>query len=175
MKRITILLLATLALTACKTEKKTIEFKKIVNLDLGNMSKESAKIRGTAVFMNLSDEAYTLKDMVLDFTIDGKDVGTVVIKTNKVVQPNSEFSVAIQYPYETTSVVEAGHDPSSSYAVQLIGDLNAVNEQKEEISASVKFADTYKYQTPKEQRQENRDTRKEERKQRREERKAGKE
>ncbi|MFN8297224.1 MAG: hypothetical protein U0T69_13585 [Chitinophagales bacterium] len=170
MQKIIILLLSVLIFTACESDKKTIEFKKMANLDLGNLSKENATIKATAVFMNLSDEEYNLKDMVLDFTIDGKDVGTIVTKTDKVIKPKSEFSIPVQYSYETSSFVEEGHEPSSNYAVQLLGDLTLKNSKGDEVTATVKYATTYEYLTKKEIRMDKR----EERKKRRQEKKAAK-
>ncbi len=170
MQKIIILLLSVLIFTACESDKKTIEFKKMANLDLGNLSKENATIKATAVFMNLSDEEYNLKDMVLDFTIDGKDVGTIVTKTDKIIKPKSEFSIPVQYSYETSSFVEEGHEPSSNYAVQLLGDLTLKNSKGEEVTAAVKYATTYEYLTKKEIRIE----KLEERKKHRQEKKAAK-
>ena len=167
MQKIIILLLSVLIFTACESDKKTIEFKKMANLDLGNLSKGNATIKATAVFMNLSEEEYNLKDMVLDFTIDGKDVGTIVTKTDKIIKPKSEFSIPVQYSYETSSFVEEGHEPSSTYAVQLLGDLTLKNSKGEEVTAAVKYATTYEYLTKKEIRLDKR----EERKKRRQEKK----
>ncbi len=168
MQKLLFILIVILVFTGCKEEKKDIEFKKMANIDLGNLSKENTTLHATAVFMNLSDQEYNLKDMVLDFTIDGKDVGTVVTKMTKKIQPNSEFSVPIQYTYETKSIVEAGHDPSNTYAVELLGDLTLKNTKEEEIGTAVKYASTYEYLTKKEIRINKR----EERKERRREKKA---
>jgi len=172
MKKILLLLFTTLTIFSCKQEKKSIEFNKLANLDLGNLSKENATIRGIAVFFNLSEESYILKDMVLDFTIDGKDAGTIVSKTGKSIQPRSEFSIRFQYTYSTASFVNEGHDPSSTYAVQLIGTITVKDKDGNLIEKPVKFAETYEYLTQKEKRKEAREERKEERRKRREERKA---
>lgn len=170
MQKFIIILLSIFVLTSCKNDKKDIEFKKMANLDLGNLSKENATVRATAVFMNLSEEEYNLKDLVLDFTIDGKDVGTIVTKTDKIIKPKSEFSIPIQYSYETSSFLESGHEPASTYAVQLLGDLTLKNSKGDEITTAVKYAMTYEYLTKKEIRLDKR----EERKKRREEKKAAK-
>lgn len=167
MNKLVIALVALFAFSACKEDKKDIEFKKIVNLDLGNLSKENAKLNATAVFMNLSDKEFELKDLVLDFSIDGKDIATVVTKISKKIQPNSEFSIPIHYSYETNSFIEEGHDPSTTYAVQLLGDLTVKDTKGEEMATGIKFASTYEYLTKKEERIEKR----EERKKRREEKK----
>lgn len=172
MKRILLLSFIAFTLLSCNQEKKSVEFNKLANLDLGNLSKESATIRGIAVFFNLSEESYVLKDMVLDFTIDGKDAGTIVSKSSKNIQPRSEFSIPFQYTYSTVPFKEAGHDPASTYAVQLIGTITVKDKDGNLIEKPVKFAETYEYLTKKEKRKEAREERKEERRKRREERKA---
>lgn len=171
MKKLLYLALTLLLFSACNKDKKSIEFKKIVNLDLGNLAKENATIRATAVFMNITDEEYHLKDLVLDFTIDGKNVGTIVSKTDKVIQPNSEFSIPIKYSYETNAFKLENHEPASTYAIQLLGDLNVKDKNGQDISTKVKFAETYEYLSNKEERIEKRENRREERKRKREERK----
>lgn len=171
MQKILFILLATLSFTACKNEEKTIEFKKVVNLNLGNISKENATVTATAVFMNYTDKELNLKDLVLDFTVDGKDVGTIVTKKDIVIAPKAEFSVPIKYPYETSSFKVEGHEPSTTYSVQLSGNLTAKDANNEEFTSSVKYASSYEYLTKKEIREEKRETRKEERQQKREERK----
>ena len=174
MKKILLILIAALAFTSCKEDRKTIEFKKIANLDLGNVSKENATLHATAVFMNFSDQEFNLKDLVLDFTVDGKDIGTIVAKSDKMIKPNSEFSVPIKYTYETRSFVEEGHDPSSTYAIQLLGSLNTKDTKNEELATNVKYASTYEYLTKKQIRLEKKESRKEERQRKRDERKNNK-
>lgn len=172
MKKKLLLLFTAFTLFSCKQEKKSIEFNKLANLDLGNLSKENAKARGLAVFFNHSEESYTLKDVVLDLTIDGKDVGTIVSKSGKSIHPRSEFSIPFQYTYSTAPFAEEGHDPASSYAVQFIGTITVKDKDGNLIEKPVKFAETYEYLTKKEKKKETREERKEERRKRREERKA---
>ncbi len=159
------LFLSVLLFASCSHEKKSIEFKKMANIDLGNLSHETATLHGTAVFMNFSDQEYELKDMVLDFTIDGKDIGTVVTKTKKIIQPNSEFSVPINYTYETTSFIKEGDEPAKSYAVELLGDLTSKDAKGNELGTSVKYATTYDNLTGKEKRIQKREERRERRRQ----------
>ena len=167
-----LILLSILLFSSCKHDENSIEFTKFANLDLGNLSKESATLRADAIFMNHSQNAFNLKDITIDFSIDGKDVGTIVVKKDKVIQPNSEFTIPIKYEYATNSFLEPNHEPSGTYAVQLLGDINFTNENKEEQAAKIKYAMTYEYLTKKEIRIEKRETKKEERQKRREERKA---
>ncbi|MFN8282051.1 MAG: hypothetical protein U0U67_02500 [Chitinophagales bacterium] len=171
MQKILLILFTVLLFTSCKNDDKSVEFNKFVNLDLGNLSKDHAIIRADAVFMNHSQTAFNFKDVTIDFSIDGKDVGTIVVKKDKVIQPNSEFTIPIKYEYATASFLEPDHEPSGTYAVQLIGDIHFKNDKDEEASAKIKYAVTYEYLTKKEIRIEKRETKKEERQKRREERK----
>lgn len=172
MQKIILILSTILLFTSCKQDGKAIEFNKFVNIELGNLSKDNATMRADAVFMNHSQSSFNLKDVTIDFTIDGKDVGTIVVKKDKVILPNSEFTIPIKYDYATSSFLEPNHEPSGTYAVQLIGDLSYKNESGEEQpSAKIKYAMTYEYLTKKEVRIEKRETRKEERQKKREERK----
>jgi hypothetical protein len=41
--------------------------------------------------MNYTDKELNLKDLVLDFTVDGKDVGTIVTKKDIVIAPKQNF------------------------------------------------------------------------------------
>ncbi|MBK8352934.1 MAG: hypothetical protein IPL21_15120 [Saprospirales bacterium] len=172
MQKTILILLSILLFSSCKHDENSIEFTKFANLDLGNLSKESATLRADAIFMNHSQNAFNLKDITIDFSIDGKDVGTIVVKKDKVIQPNSEFTIPIKHEYATNSFLEPNHEPSGTYAVQLLGDINFTNENKEEQAAKIKYAMTYEYLTKKEIRIEKRETKKEERQKRREERKA---
>lgn len=166
MKKLLFICLSVLLLTSCNFDKEQIEFKKIDHFDLGNLSKENTSLKATAYFMNVSEEKCTLKSMVVDLKIDGKDIGTIVTKTNKAIQPNEEFSVPVKYSYETASFIEPGNEASGNYAVSLKGNLIFLNSKNKEISIPVKYESTFEYLTKKKERKEN----KEERKSRKEER-----
>lgn len=159
-----ILIAFSLTLWSCNKQSKTVEFKKLADFDLGNISKSTATLSGVAVFMNLTDEEYSVKDLILDLSVDGKNVGTLVMKPNKTIQPRSEFSIPLSYTYETKSFLEQGRDPSNTYAVELLGNLTLKNKNKEELTSPVKFATTYAYKTRKEIRTEKREERRELRK-----------
>jgi uncharacterized protein YcfL len=170
-KSILLLLVSFLLLNGCSSNK-DIVFKSIDKLDLGNLSKSSATISGNVVFENLKEEVLNLEDMVLDLSIDGKDVGTIVIQADKIAEAKSTFTVPLSYTYETKLFVEEGHDPSSAYEVKISGDLTVKNQKGEEIKIPVKFSATIETLTNKERRIEKRESRKERRQERREERKA---
>ena len=53
---------------------------RISDFDLGNLSKDNAKLTGFAVFINLTDKILEVKDLILDLSVDGKDIGTIVAK-----------------------------------------------------------------------------------------------
>ena len=142
MQKTILILLSILLFSSCKHDENSIEFTKFANLDLGNLSKESATLRADAIFMNHSQSAFNLKDITIDFSIDGKDVGTIVVKKDKVIQPNSEFTIPIKYEYATNSFLEPNHEPSGTYAVQLLGDINFTNENLPAATSSYKIVES---------------------------------
>ncbi|MCB0506749.1 MAG: hypothetical protein R2739_10500 [Chitinophagales bacterium] len=159
MKKIIYVSILCLFFVACQNDKKTVEFKKVVDVEMGNLSKESAKLSAIAVFMNISQDTFYVKDLVLDYTIDGKDVGTIVTKSNKTIYPNSEFNIPIKYIYETTSFKPEENTATSTFAVQLIGNLNIKNNKGETLSIKVKHAQNYTYIDKKEIRKDKREER----------------
>ncbi len=158
-------------LNACKQEQHAIEFVKITDVDLGNLKKENATLNGIAVFRNNSKTAtFIMDDMVLNFSVDGKDIGTIVIKNKRKIDANTEFSVPFSYKYVSGKILDTGNEPAAIYAVQLLGKLNVTDGAKEE-SSDVKYAESYEYKTAKEERIEKREEKREARKERREQRK----
>ena len=150
MKNTIFIILSIFLFTACKTDKNAIEFKKVTNIDLGNLSKENATMNATVVFMNNSDQEFKLKDIVIDLIVDGKDIGTIVTKSNKLIKANDEFSVPIKYTYNTNSFVARDHEPLGKYELKLTGDLTVLDGNNEEITISINHSSSYEYHTKKE-------------------------
>lgn len=170
MQKFIILLLSVFVFMSCAEDKKEIEFSKITDVDLGNLSKENAKLKANAVFVNLSDKEFEVKEMVLEFSVDGKNIGTIVTKTSKKIAAKGEFSIPFQYNYDTEPLVLEGHDPSSQYQVEIKGDLTVKNSAGEEITTAVKYSGQVAYLTKKEIRQEKREERQENREDRKKDR-----
>ena len=74
------------------------------------------------------------------------------------------------YKYVSGKIVDAGSEPATIYAIQLLGKLNVSDGAKEQ-SSDVKYAESYEYKTAKEERIEKREEKREARKERREQRK----
>lgn len=170
MQKIFVLLISILIFISCNVEQKGVEYKRIGDFDLGNLSKDNAKLTGFAVFINLTDKDLEVKDLILDLSVDGKDIGTIVAKYNKKVAAKAEFSIPFQYNYETSALKTQNHDLNSKYEVILNGNLTLLDTDKKEIHATLKYATSFEYHTKQEIRQQNRIDRKEQRKERREER-----
>ncbi|HPA35685.1 MAG TPA: hypothetical protein PLA16_04920 [Chitinophagales bacterium] len=170
MKNLLLFCLAAVLLTACNQEPEKISFKKMGTFDLGNLSKENANLRATAVFANNSEEEFSFKNMLLDLSIDGKSAGTIVVKMDKKIKANAEFSIPIKYNYPTSTFVIEGHEPSGTYAVSVTGEMTVTKSDGNTFTVPVEFSTNYEYLTKKEERVEKRETRKEEREKKREER-----
>lgn len=172
MKKLVLIILVALSFSACNNEQKGLQFKRMTNVDIGNLQKDNATFHATAVFFNQSTDTLTVKDFVLDFIVDGKDVGTIVIKSDKKLMPNSEASIPIKYSYETADIVKDGEQLTKTYSIKLNGDLTAINTKNNEVSSTVTYIESINFVSKKEEREEKRESRKEERQQKREERKA---
>lgn len=165
---------ATLLFSGCTIERK-IEFVKAVGTEMGNIQKETARFRTTLVFLNLTEDEYEVKDVVLDFKIDGKDVGTIFDKNNKKIKPHSEFSIPLKYAYETKDIIGSNEEPEHVYLLEANGNLTCKDKLGNEFQIPVSVKESYDYKTNKEIRIEEKQTKKEERQERREERREEKE
>lgn len=171
MKRnLTLLFLPLLIFTSC-VNKSGVEYSKVADVDLGNLKKDNAQFTSIVVFNNISEDSYVVKNLVLDLKIDGNDIGTILTKIPKGVRPHSEFSIDVDYLFETNKIIKAGEGPSDVYLVQLEGDLTLKDNDGQEITVPVKYKASYAYKTNKEERIEKRKERKEEKKKAKEEQK----
>ena len=140
--------------------KNSIQYSKTTGVELGNLKKEDARFNAILVFNNISPDQFVVKDLVLDFKIDGKDIGTILVKNPKDVRPHSEFNVSVDYMYEPSRILKAGEEPSDVYLVELDGDLTLKNNEGKEVTVPVKYKASYAYKTGKEERIEKRKERK---------------
>lgn len=163
-KNLFFVLSASLLLLSC-VHQGGVEFNKVGSIELGNLKKEHAKLNAILLFNNISDESFTVKNVVLDLKIDGKDIGTILVKQPKTVRPNSEFSVPVSYVYATGTVLSPGEEPADVYLVQLSGDLTLKDAKGKEVTVAVKYKEPYAYLTKKEERIEKRSERKDAKKQ----------
>ncbi len=171
MQKIVFILSLLFTVSACQQDRNNVEFKRVDNLDMGNLSKGDAKLSGTLVFTNLSENDLSVKDIVMDYTVDGKDIGTVVVKSGKKITAKAEFSIPFQYNYNTGALKLQGHDPSAKYAIVLKGKITLLDATNKEVTADIKYSESFEYHTKQEIRQQKRDDRKEQRQERREQRK----
>jgi hypothetical protein len=166
-KNVVVFVLISLLVYACKQEIK-IEFVKAVQTDMGNIKKESANFKTVLAFLNLAEEEFEVKDVILDFKIDGKEMGTILEEKARKVKAHSEFNIPVKYEYETKRILDPNAEPEHLYLIELSGKLTLRDKNGKEIVVPVRHKESYEYKTNKEERIENR----EERKKRREERKA---
>lgn len=161
-----IFVLATLLafVISCKQEVK-VEFKKATQTQLGNIKKEEANFKTVLVCLNLSEEDFDFKDVVLDFKIDGKEIGTIFEEKTKKIKGHSEFSIPIKYNYETKYILDPNEEPEHLYLVELSGKMTLKDKSGKEFVIPIKHKESYEYKTNKEERKEERQQRKEEKKQ----------
>lgn len=158
-KNLLLVLACSLLLVSC-VHQSGIEFHKVGVIELGNLKKEQTKLTAILVFNNISDNSFVVKNIVLDLKIDGKDIGTILVKQPKEVRPHSEFSIPVSYAYDTQPIITPGEEPADVYLVQLSGDLTLKDKDGEEVTVAVNYKEPYAYLTKKEERIEKRKERK---------------
>lgn len=168
-----ILILSFFIFYACKQEVK-VEFVKAAQTEMGNIKKEDANFQTVLVCINLVEEEFEFKDAILDFKIDGKEIGTIFEEKAKRIRAHSEFTIPIKYNYETKNILDPNEEPEHLYLIELSGKITLKDKNGKEIVVPIKHKESYEYKTNKEERKDNRQERKEERKQRKEEKKQAK-
>jgi len=170
MKRLSILIVSVFVLFACTQDPK-IEFVKAAQTEMGNLKKENPNFSTVLDFINLSEEEFDFKDVVLDFKIDGKEIGTIFVEKAKKIKTHSEFNIPIKYSYETKHVLDPAEEPEHLYLIELSGKMTLKDKSGKEIVVPIKHKESYEYKTNKEERKDNRQEKKEEKEKRKEERK----
>ena len=159
-KNLLFILACSLLLLSC-TPQNGVEFNKVASIELGNLKKEQTKLNAILLFNNISENSFVVKNIVLDLKIDGKDIGTILVKQPKEVRAHSEFSIPISYAYDTQPIINPGEEPADVYLVQLSGDLTLKDKNGEEFTVGVSYKEPYAYLTKKEERIDKRKERKE--------------
>jgi hypothetical protein len=170
MKKMAFVLVCLTFLVSCKQVTK-VEFKKAVEIEMGNIKKEAAIFQATFVFTNLTEEEFSIKSLKLHFKIDGRDIGTIYNEDPKKIRGHSEFDIPIKYTYTTAPVVDNNETPESVYLIELEGNLFLKDKNGKEIVVPVKHKSSYTYKTKKEERLEKKEQRKAEKEQRKAEKK----
>ena len=171
MKQLSIVFVSVLLLAISCTQEVKVEFVKAAQTEMGNIKKEEANFKTVLVCLNLVEEEFEFKDAILDFKIDGKEIGTIFEEKAKRIRAHSEFTIPIKYNYETKHILDPNEEPEHLYLIELSGKMTLKDKNGKEIVVPIKHKESYEYKTNKEERKDNREERKEERQQRREEKK----
>lgn len=175
MQKFFILAVSIFILSACSKNEEQPTFKSVYGLDLGNVTKKTARLAGTAVFKNASDKlTYTIKSFEIDFKIDGVDVGTYIANDAIKIQTGADVSLSFNYPYATDKFINDDEDPSDSYTVELSGTVQMISSEGEKIKVPFSHKETVKVNVKKLERKEERQLKREEKKAEREAQKAEK-
>jgi LEA14-like dessication related protein len=164
MKWYVLVSLSAILLFGSCAHKSGIEYSKVASIDMGNLKKENARFAAIIAFNNISENPFVVKNLVLDLKIDGKDIGTILVKNPKEVRPNSEFTLETNYMYESGRLLKPGEEPAEVYLIQLEGELTLKDKNGEELTVPVKYKASYAYLTKKEERIEMRRERREQKK-----------
>ena len=139
---LSILLLVCTIFTACKQKEEGPEFKIVTDIDLGNIGKKS------------SDKAkYTVKLIMADLTINGKDAGTPINDKELDFYPRSECKVPLSFQITPNDFI-GDDDSPKSLPVTLNGTLTLVDEKGKEIKVDFKHSESVAVHIKKEEKAE---------------------
>lgn len=148
-----------------------IDFVKAAQTEMGNLKKESANFWTVLDFINLSEEEFDFKDVVLDFKIDGKEIGTIFLEKAKKIKTHSEFNIPIKYSYETKHGLDPTEKPEHLYLLELSGKMTLKDKSGKEIVVPIKHKKATNTKPTKKKEEIIDKERKEEKEKRKEERK----
>ena len=130
---LSILLLVCTISTACKQKEEGPEFKTVTDIDLGNIGKKSSKFSCNVVFTNPADKAkYTVKLIMADLTINGKDAGTPINDKELDFYPRSECKVPLSFQITPNDFIGDDDSPKSIKVDFKHSESVAVHIKKEE-------------------------------------------
>lgn len=151
---LSILLLVCTIFTACKQKEEGPEFKTVTDIDLGNIGKKSSKFSCNVVFTNPADKAkYTVKLIMADLTINGKDAGTPINDKELDFYPRSECKVPLSFQITSNDFI-GDDDSPKSLPVTLNGTLTLVDEKGKEIKVDFKHSESVAVHIKKEEKAE---------------------
>ncbi|MCZ2394011.1 MAG: hypothetical protein LC105_09160 [Chitinophagales bacterium] len=125
---------------SCKnSESGDIIYKDTYNVQLVGLNKKTGAIKIVVGFTNQFEKTdFKLKEMDVDISIGGIDMGTYFSKNTLTIKALSELKVPIEYGINNEKLQDNNGEYSSTFVVQLNGTAIFVNEQGEE--QEVKFS-----------------------------------
>ena len=94
MHRIFLFILA-VGVLSCTTPKEPPVFKRVTNIKVSKVEGKKAFLNADAYFFNPNDVSMKLREVAVDVTIDGKNVGNINQSLKTEVPANADFKVPV--------------------------------------------------------------------------------
>lgn len=128
------IMVAVLAITSCKNQSEgEVTFKSIYNLQLKGLNKKKGDLSALIVLSNShSGTDYKVKEVNLDISVDGVDVGTYYSRNTLQVKAQSELKVPIEYAVDNQKLQNSKGEYPTVFVVRLTGGIVLTDAQGNE-------------------------------------------
>ncbi|MCO5230844.1 MAG: hypothetical protein M9958_06775 [Chitinophagales bacterium] len=147
MNKILIIILISFIAIACKrSESGEILYKDTYNIQLTGLSKKTGAIKALIGFNNQFEKTdFKLKEIDIDITIDGIDIGTYFSKNTLTIKALSDLKVPIEYELNNEKLQDDKGEYPSAFVVVLNGTAIFVNDQSQEQEVKFKHKESVNY------------------------------
>lgn len=144
MRNIFYLLFLGLSLTACnQNDSESVSYKNVYSVNLNGINKKNAQLTASIAFGNQFEKTnFKLKEIDVDISIDGIDIGTYFSREPLTLKSKSEIKIPLLYSFESSKIQDDEGSTSSSYIVVLKGKAIFTDEQGNEEQISFTHKET---------------------------------
>lgn len=132
-----------------------LSYKSTYNLNIQGLNKKRGEINALIAFENKhASQDYKLKDINLDITVDGIDIGTYYSRQTLHIKAQSELKVPLVYGVDNTKLQNGDGTFSPSFIVQLQGAATFTNAQGEDVEIEFTHKETVHPIVPKKEKRQ---------------------
>lgn len=137
-----ILLLGCIATACNRSDSEALVYRNVYSVNLNGLHKKTASLNALIAFESQYEKtSFKLKDIDVDISIDGIDIGTYFSREPLTLKAKSQIKIPLAYSFENSKIVdEAGSN--SSYIVVLKGTAKFTDEQGNEQKVNFTHKET---------------------------------
>lgn len=131
-----------LIVSACnRKDSEALVYKDVYSINLNGLHKKNAQLSALIAFESQYEKTnFKLKDIDVDISIDGIDIGTFYSKEPLSLKAKSQIKIPLTYSFENSKIEDEDGSSSTSYIVVLKGNASFTDDQgnQEKVSFSHK-------------------------------------
>lgn len=133
-----------LIITACnRKDSEALVYKDVYSMNLNGLHKKNAQLSALIAFESQYEKTnFKLKDIDVDISIDGIDIGTYYSKDPLMLKAKSKIKIPLSYTFENSKIQDEDGSSSSSYIVVLKGTASFTDDQGNEEKVSFSHKET---------------------------------